>query len=73
VFPVERGAGLCLTNTHRHSGAKTAVIRITRVYDVASAEVSDDGSGTPAETLAEAQMGGAGVGWINHSLPSEPP
>jgi PAS domain S-box-containing protein len=51
-----------LTNIHRHSGAKNAVIRIARVDDGVSVEVWDDGKGMPAERLAEVQAGGAGVG-----------
>jgi PAS domain S-box-containing protein len=51
-----------LTNIHRHSGAKNAVIRIARVRDAVSVEVWDDGKGMPAEKLAEVQRGGSGVG-----------
>lgn len=51
-----------LTNIHRHSDAKRAVIRIERVQDGVSIEVSDDGRGMPVEKLAEVQLGGSGVG-----------
>jgi PAS domain S-box-containing protein len=52
----------CLTNIHRHSGAKNAVIYIWRVHDIVSIEVSDDGRGMPGDKLAEVQRGGSGVG-----------
>jgi PAS domain S-box-containing protein len=52
----------CLTNIHRHSEAKNAIIRIARVKDGVSVEVSDDGRGMPAEKLAEIQLRGSGVG-----------
>ncbi|MGC1188431.1 MAG: ATP-binding protein [Candidatus Acidiferrales bacterium] len=52
----------CLTNIHRHSGAKGAVIRIVRAQDSVSVEVSDDGRGMSVEKLAEVQQGGSGVG-----------
>jgi PAS domain S-box-containing protein len=52
----------CLTNIHRHSGAKNAVIYIWRVHDIVSIEVSDDGRGMPSDKLAEVQRGGSGVG-----------
>jgi PAS domain S-box-containing protein len=52
----------CLTNIHRHSEAKKAVIRIARVHDGISVEVCDDGRGMPAEKLAEVQLRGSGVG-----------
>jgi len=52
----------CLTNIHRHSEAKNAIIRIARVQDGVSVEVCDDGRGMPAEKLAEVQLRGSGVG-----------
>jgi PAS domain S-box-containing protein len=52
----------CLTNIHRHSGAKNALIYIWRVHDIVSIEVSDDGRGMPSDKLAEVQRGGSGVG-----------
>ena len=52
----------CLTNIHRHSGSKTAVIRIAREPDKIYAEVQDHGSGISGERLAEIQSGGVGVG-----------
>jgi len=52
----------CLTNIHRHSGSKTAVIRIARDRDKIYAEVQDHGKGISQERLAEIQYQGAGVG-----------
>ncbi|HEY4951740.1 MAG TPA: PAS domain S-box protein [Candidatus Acidoferrales bacterium] len=52
----------CLTNIHRHSGSKTAVIRITREPDNIRAEVRDHGKGMSPERFAEIQAQGAGVG-----------
>jgi PAS domain S-box-containing protein len=42
----------CLTNIHRHSGSKTAVIRIAREPDKIYAEVQDHGKGISQERLA---------------------
>ncbi len=52
----------CLTNVHRHSGSKTASIRIERAGEHISAQVRDDGKGMSPETLARIQAGGSGVG-----------
>jgi signal transduction histidine kinase len=52
----------CLSNIHRHSGSKTAVIRITREADKICAEVQDQGKGMSQERLAEIQSNGVGVG-----------
>jgi PAS domain S-box-containing protein len=52
----------CLTNIHRHSGSKSAVIRITREPDKIYAEVQDHGKGMSPERFAEVQSQGAGVG-----------
>ena len=52
----------CLTNIHRHSGSKTAVIRIVREPDKICAEVQDHGKGISPERLAEIQSQGVGVG-----------
>jgi PAS domain S-box-containing protein len=51
-----------LTNIHRHSGSKTAVIRIAREPDKIYAEVQDHGKGMSQERLAEVQSQGFGVG-----------
>jgi signal transduction histidine kinase len=52
----------CLTNIHRHSGSKTAVIRIIREADKICAQVQDHGKGMSQERLAEIQSQGVGVG-----------
>jgi len=52
----------CLTNIHRHSGSKTAVIRIAYESDKISVQVQDHGKGIPKELLAEVQLRGVGVG-----------
>jgi PAS domain S-box-containing protein len=52
----------CLTNIHRHSGSKTAVIRITREPDKICAEVQDHGKGMSPERFEEVRSSGAGAG-----------
>lgn len=52
----------CLTNIHRHSGSKTAEIRVWHAGDSIHLEVQDEGKGIPADRLAEIQAHGAGVG-----------
>ena len=52
----------CLTNIHRHSGSKTAVIRIANAPDQICVEVQDHGKGISQERLAEIQSRGVGVG-----------
>jgi PAS domain S-box-containing protein len=52
----------CLTNIHRHSGSKTATIRISRDSDRILIEVRDQGKGIPRERLAEIEKGISGVG-----------
>jgi signal transduction histidine kinase len=51
-----------LTNIHRHSGSKTAGIRLARSPEAVYVEVQDQGSGIPAERLEEILEGGSGVG-----------
>jgi PAS domain S-box-containing protein len=51
-----------LTNIHRHSGSKTAVIRIAREPDKIYAEVQDRGKGMSPERFAEVQSQSVGVG-----------
>jgi PAS domain S-box-containing protein len=51
----------CLTNIHRHSGGKTAAIRLSRANESISLEVEDDGIGIPAEKLASNQNSGVGI------------
>jgi PAS domain S-box-containing protein len=52
----------CLTNIHRHSGSKTALIRIAREGESVRAEVRDHGKGIPPQRLLEIQSHGAGLG-----------
>ncbi len=51
-----------LTNIHRHSGSKTAVIRIVRDKKNVHVDVEDQGRGMSPERLAEIQAHGTGVG-----------
>ncbi|HEX4643855.1 MAG TPA: sensor histidine kinase, partial [Candidatus Acidoferrales bacterium] len=52
----------CLTNIHRHSGSKTAHIRIARRKASLCVEVRDEGHGIAADTLARIEKSGGGVG-----------
>jgi PAS domain S-box-containing protein len=52
----------CLTNIHRHSGSKTALIRIARDKESVRTEVQDHGNGISPERLLEIQSHGPGVG-----------
>jgi len=52
----------CLTNIHRHSGSKTALIRVAREPDKICVEVQDHGKGMSQERFAEVQSRGIGVG-----------
>jgi PAS domain S-box-containing protein len=52
----------CLTNIHRHSGSKKAVIRVTRVEDSVCLDIQDEGKGISAERLSKIQSQGSGVG-----------
>jgi PAS domain S-box-containing protein len=51
-----------LTNIHRHSGSKTALIRIAREADKIYVEVQDRGRGMSKERFAEVQSQAVGVG-----------
>jgi PAS domain S-box-containing protein len=51
-----------LTNIHRHSGSKTALIRIEREGNNVQVTVEDQGGGMSPERLAEIQSRGTGVG-----------
>jgi signal transduction histidine kinase len=53
----------CVTNIHRHSGSKTALIRVSRRPENIRVEVRDQGQGIPAQRLAEVQSGVSGVGF----------
>ncbi|HEX7194601.1 MAG TPA: PAS domain-containing sensor histidine kinase, partial [Chthoniobacterales bacterium] len=52
----------CLTNIHRHSGSKTASIRLSRTVESVVLEIKDQGKGIPAEKLAQIRAQHAGVG-----------
>ena len=52
-----------LTNIHRHSGSKTAEIRISCGETNVEVAVQDWGRGIPAERLVEIQTKGSGVGF----------
>ncbi len=52
----------CLTNIHRHSGSKTADIRMFVESESLHVEVTDQGKGIPLERLVEIRSGGSGVG-----------
>lgn len=53
----------CLTNVHRHSGSKTARVRLTHSADGIRLQVEDKGSGIAAEKLEELVSDGSpGVG-----------
>jgi PAS domain S-box-containing protein len=51
-----------LTNIHRHSGSKTALIRVEREESSVHVEVEDQGRGMSPERLAAIQSQGTGVG-----------
>jgi signal transduction histidine kinase len=51
-----------LTNVHRHSESKTALILIDREDDKITVEVRDNGKGISPERLSEIQTRGTGVG-----------
>ena len=51
-----------LTNIHRHSGSKTATLRIARTGGRLLLDIEDEGSGIPADILEEIQTQGSGVG-----------
>jgi PAS domain S-box-containing protein len=51
-----------LTNIHRHSESKTAIIRLSRAPDCVSLEIQDAGKGISGEKLAGIQGQRSGVG-----------
>ena len=51
-----------LTNVHRHSGSKSASIRVAREADKIIVEIQDRGRGMSPEKLAEIRSQGSGVG-----------
>lgn len=52
----------CLTNIHRHSGSKTATIRLSRNVQSVFLEIADEGIGIPEEKLAAIRTQRSGVG-----------
>jgi len=52
----------CLTNIHRHSGSKVALIRVEREENTIHVTVEDRGKGMSPERLAAIQSQGTGVG-----------
>ena len=52
----------CLTNIHRHSGSKTAVISLSLEDDAVSITIQDSGKGMSPQKLAELESGVSGVG-----------
>jgi PAS domain S-box-containing protein len=52
----------CLTNIHRHSGSKIALIRVEREENAIHVKVEDRGTGMSPERLAAIQSHGTGVG-----------
>jgi signal transduction histidine kinase len=52
----------CLTNIHRHSGSKSAHIRIRHEGDKLSLEIQDAGRGISPEKMSLLQSQGGGVG-----------
>jgi signal transduction histidine kinase len=52
----------CLTYIHRHSGSKTAAIRLALSDGVVSVEVQDSGTGMSLEKLTEIESSASGVG-----------
>ena len=51
-----------LTNIHRHSGSKTATVRIAHTGGQLLLDIEDRGTGIPADILREIQTQGSGVG-----------
>ncbi|MBS1852900.1 MAG: response regulator [Acidobacteria bacterium] len=52
----------CLTNIHRHSGSKTALIAMRREGHPIQLDIRDRGHGMSPQRLAEIQSGRSGVG-----------
>lgn len=59
----------CLTNIHRHSGSKTALIRVAREGGSVRAEVQDTGNGISPERLSDIRArGGVGIRGIRERV-----
>jgi len=52
----------CLTNIHRHSGSKKALIRLSRETDGILLEIQDEGKGISSDRLAAIRTQRSGVG-----------
>jgi signal transduction histidine kinase len=52
----------CLTNIHRHSGSKSAAIRMTHEDQSVTLEIQDEGRGISPDKLSRIQAQGSGVG-----------
>lgn len=52
----------CLTNIHRHSGSKQAIVRLSREADGIFLEIQDEGNGISPERLAAIRAQRSGVG-----------
>ena len=52
----------CLTNIHRHSGSRTAIIRLLRHANNVALEIQDEGKGISVEKLAGIHAKRSGVG-----------
>jgi signal transduction histidine kinase len=52
----------CLGNIHRHSGSKTALIRLSADHNVIHLEVQDFGRGIPHGRVRDLNAGRGGVG-----------
>jgi len=62
----------CLTNIHRHSGSKTATVKVEASERSLTIEISDQGKGIPAETLRgwfrNTQRSGVGISGMRERL-----
>jgi PAS domain S-box-containing protein len=61
----------CLTNIHRHSGSRTATIRLIQEGDRLTVQVQDQGKGIPFEkqrALIESGLGGVGFAGMRERL-----
>ncbi len=52
----------CLTNVHRHSGSKTAAVRVLDSVECIRVEVQDQGKGISPEKLDQLRSASSGVG-----------
>jgi two-component system NarL family sensor kinase len=59
----------CLTNIHRHSGSKTASIRIALIDGTLTLEIKDEGAGIPPDKLSNmAKVSGVGIAGMGQRL-----